>query len=207
MNNNKHLRFKDEHGNDFLDWEEKSIIDVGEIVGGGTPDTMNEDYWNGDVEWFTPTEIKSKFIESSLRKLTDRGLKNSSAKILPQGSLLLTSRATIGEVGIAIRSCATNQGFQSIVVDKKNNNEFIYYSLCLLKKEMVKRSSGSTFPEISKTELSKIIINLPSLQEQEKIAQFLSAIDEKIEMIKQKITETKKYKKGLMQQMFAEQEV
>jgi len=121
------IRFKDGNGKEFPKWEEKRWGDMGDIVGGGTPDTIRPEYWNGDINWFTPTEIGAKYINISIRQITELGLKSSSTKLLPVGTLLLTSRATIGRVSIATKESTTNQGFQSIIVNKENNNEFIYY--------------------------------------------------------------------------------
>ena len=198
----RQIRFRDENGEVYGDWVERKFKDIGEIVGGGTPKTDKNEYWNGDIEWFTPTEIKSKYIKSSKRKISKLGLKKSSAKILPIGTILLTSRATVGDVGIAMKKCTTNQGFQSIIVNDKNNNEFIYYWILKNRKEFLRRSSGSTFIEISKHEINKIDINLPSKAEQTKIANFLSSIDKKIAQVNRQIEESKCFKKGLLQGMF-----
>jgi len=143
-----------------------------------------------------------QYIKSSKRKISELGLKKSSAKLLPKGAILLTSRATVGDMSIALDECATNQGFQSIIVNQENSNEFIYYWILNNKKKFLRRSSGSTFIEISKKEIAKIKINLPPLKEQTKIANFLSSIDQKIEQVTQQIEESKKFKKGLLQQMF-----
>jgi type I restriction enzyme S subunit len=196
------IRFRDDNGNDFPDWEEKRLGDAGEIIGGGTPDTTESSFWGGDINWFTPTEIKSKFIDKSIRTISVLGLKNSSAKILPKGTLLLTSRATIGDVGIAQNECTTNQGFQSIVVNEKNNNEYIYHWVVFNKNKLLRKASGSTFIEINKTEISNIQIPLPSLPEQNKIAAFLSSLDSKISSVSAQVAATQKFKKGLLQQMF-----
>src|SRR6185436_6780245 len=171
------IRFKDDKENDFPDWEESRLGAVGQIIGGGTPETDKKEYWGGNIPWFTPTEIKSKFVDKSLRTLTELGLRKSSATLLPKGTLLLSSRATVGDVGIALNECCTNQGFQSIIVNDQNANEFIYYWLTNNRKELLRRSNGSTFLEISKSEISKIPILLPSEPEQSIIAKFLSSID------------------------------
>lgn len=194
------LRFKEFFG----EWEEKTIKNLGNIVGGGTPDTTNEHYWNGDIQWFTPTEIKSKYISNSKRTITGLGLKKSSAKLLPIGTLLLSTRATVGDVGIALEECTTNQGFQSLIVNKSNNNEFIYNWIINNKKEFLRKSSGSTFLEISKKEVEKIKINLPQKQEQEKIASFLSSIDKKINQLSKKNELLQNYKKAMMQKIFSQ---
>uniref|UniRef100_UPI0032180E12 restriction endonuclease subunit S n=1 Tax=uncultured Draconibacterium sp. TaxID=1573823 RepID=UPI0032180E12 len=199
---NQQIRFKNENGNDFPEWDEKKLGEVYEIVGGGTPETTKKEYWNGTIEWFTPTEIKSKYIESSDRKITQNGLQKSSAKLLPKGTLLFTSRATIGDVGFCSKECCTNQGFQSFVPNEKNEIEFLYYWILKNRKEFIRRSSGSTFLEISKKEIQKIKLFLPSLKEQQKIASFLSALDNKIELVSQQIEQTTTWKKGLLQKMF-----
>ena len=196
------IRFKADDGSDFPDWEEKKLGDVAEIVGGGTPPTAVEKYWNGNIQWFTPTEIKSKYIVNSKRTITQVGLDTSSAKLLPKGTLLFSSRATVGEVGIAVQECTTNQGFQSFIVNKNNEPEFLYNWIIKNKKEFIRRASGSTFLEIGKSEIKKIKLHIPALPEQTKIASFLSSIDSKIEQVGKQLDESKQFKKALLQQMF-----
>ncbi len=116
------IRFKDGEGNDFEDWEVKTLGEICEITGGGTPDTSNPEYWNGNIQWFTPTEIKLDFVSKSIRTITELGLQKSSAKKLPIGTILLTTRATIGEASIALEECTTNQGFQSLIAKEGINN-------------------------------------------------------------------------------------
>jgi type I restriction enzyme S subunit len=196
------LRFKDDHGNPFPDWEEKRLGEVGVVVGGGTPDSTNETYWSGDVIWFTPSEIRSKYAGYSKRTITQEGLKKSSATMLPVGTLLLTSRATIAEISIATKPCTTNQGFQAIIVNSGTSNEFLYYWIIHFKKEFLRRAQGSTFLEIGGKEVRKIPLMLPSVAEQTKIADFLSSLDRKIEQVAGQIAETQLFKRGLLQQMF-----
>ena len=196
------IRFKDDVGNEYPEWEEKRLGKVGIIVGGGTPETSQSSYWGGDILWFTPTEIKQKYISKSIRTLSEEGLKKSSAKLLPVGSLLLTTRATIADVSIAIKECTTNQGFQSIIVNDQNDNEFLYYWILNNRKKFIRKASGSTFPEISKQEVEKIEGVFPQKEEQQKIADFLTAIDNKIDQAWSKLEQTKAFKKGLLQTMF-----
>lgn len=195
------IRFKDDNG-EYPNWKEKRIEEVAEIIGGGTPDTSNTLYWNGNIEWFTPTEIKSKYSSKSVRTISQEGLKNSSAKLLPIGTILLTTRATIGEVSLARKECTTNQGFQSLLVKDGNDNVFIYYWILKNKNEFVVRASGSTFLEIGKSKIAQIGLSVPVLKEQIKIANFLSVIDKKIDHTQTQIDKAEQWKNGLLQQMF-----
>lgn len=192
------LRFKEFSG----DWEEKMLGDVGSFIGGGTPSTIDQNYWNGDILWLTPTEIKGGMVTDSIRKITKLGLENSSAKLLPIGAILITTRATIGDVGIASKPCTTNQGFQSLVVNIDQSNLFWYYWIIANKQELIRCASGSTFPEISKNEIKQIIALSPSFQEQQKIASTLSSLDNLISSQTERIGLLQQHKKGLMQGMF-----
>ena len=170
------LRFPEFEG----EWNVKSINDLATVVGGGTPDTSVKSYWDGNIQWFTPSEIgKNKYVDSSLRTITVEGLNNSNAKLLPPHTILLSSRATIGECSISLKECATNQGFQSLVV-KECDADFLYYLIQTKKKDLIKKSCGSTFLEISANEVRKIRVNSPSDVEQQKIAKFLSLLDKRI---------------------------
>ena len=163
------------------EWDQKSISDVANVVGGGTPDTTIAEYWDGNIQWFTPSEIgKSKYISKSERKITQSGLNNSSAKILPQGTILLSTRATIGECSIAMEECSTNQGFQSLISKSNYNSEFVYYLIQTKKKDLIRNACGSTFLEISANEVRKIKCRVPQINEQDKITQLLSLIDKRI---------------------------
>ena len=171
-----HLRFPEFSG----EWETKSINDLADVIGGGTPDTTVKSYWDGGIQWFTPSEIgKNKFVDASLRTITEDGLNNSSAKLLPPNTILLSSRATIGECSLSLRECATNQGFQSLV-SKNCNVDFLYYLIQTKKKDLMRKSCGSTFLEISANEVRKIQVSVPSDVEQQKIAELLSLIDKRI---------------------------
>ncbi|MEH6703312.1 MAG: restriction endonuclease subunit S [Galbibacter orientalis] len=195
------LRFPEFEG----EWKKKAINKIASVVGGGTPSTSNKEYWNGNINWFTPTEIKHNYVESSTRKISELGLKKSSATLLPKGTILLTTRATIGEVSIANKECTTNQGFQSLIVNKLNSIYFVFNLIKNNKKQLYKRANGSTFSEISKKEVEKIKVLIPSLPEQQKIASFLTSVDEKIRLLTEKKALLEQYKKGVMQQLFSQQ--
>ena len=181
------------------EWKEVRLGEVAFVIGGGTPNTDISDYWNGDIPWFTPSEIgEHKYVNTSERTISEKGLNDSSAKLLPQGTILFTSRATIGAKAILTTEATTNQGFQSFVVNNENNNEFIYYYLDIILNEIKQKASGSTFPEVSAESLRKILIKIPDNNEQNAIASVLVNADKEIEIQKQKLAAMQEQKKGLM---------
>lgn len=200
------LRFKNKDGYFFDSWKSYTVGELVDVIGGGTPSTQNPDYWDGDIYWLTPTEINSKYVHSSNRKITFDGVRNSSAKLLPKGALLLTTRATLGACSINNQDnpVCTNQGFQSLVCKDGVDNEFMYYVVTdsAFQKTMIQRASGSTFLEISSKNLKGILIHLPSLEEQRQIATLLSSLDKKIDCLKQRVKALKTQKASFMQQMF-----
>ena len=201
-----HSEFKKtEVGEIPASWSVKKLKDLVEIVNGGTPDTNNDSYWNnGNIKWATPTDITknmSKYINKTEKLITENGLKNSSARILPVGSILMSSRATIGERAINTVPMCTNQGFKSLICTDKINNEYLYYYIHLLRSKMIRLASGSTFLEISKKEVENMRVSVPSLDEQIKIGEILSCIDNNIENYETKKQKLEEFKKGLMQQL------
>ncbi len=172
----------------------------------GTPDTKNEDYWNGEVLWATPTDItnlREKFIFNTKRKISNLGLEKSSAKILPSLSLLMTSRASIGFCAINLEEICTNQGFQNIIPNEKINVEFLYYTMQTQRIQNIlnRYAYGSTFLEIPNKVVKKIKIYVPNMEEQKKIVQILSNIDDAIENDQNYSDILKEIKKGLMQDL------
>ena len=147
-------------------WEVKTIADIGEVISGGTPSTKNEDYYGGDISWITPKDLSGydrKFITKGERSITELGLQKSSAKLLPKGTVLFSSRAPIGYVAISDKEVCTNQGFKSIVCNTEiMNNNYVYYFLKFNKKNIENVSSGSTFKEISGTHMKNFKIIVPN---------------------------------------------
>lgn len=184
-------------------WSIKKISDVGTTVSGGTPDTNNPDFWGGDILWVTPSEVsvlQNRFILDTERKITRQGLKQSSAKLLPINSLIICTRATIGDCCINKAPMCTNQGFKNIIV-KNNDVNFLYYLVTKNKKELIRKACGSTFLEISKKDIENLKFAIPQLPEQEKIAGILSCWDDGIEKLSALIEKKKIQKKALMQQL------
>ena len=149
------------------EWKQKRLGEVAEIIGGGTPSTSNPQYWGGDINWYSPIEIgENIYLNESKNKITKMGLKKSSAKILPIGSVLFTSRAGIGNTAILKKEAATNQGFKSIVPkDNKLDTYFIFSRTNELKKYGEINGAGSTFVEVSGKEMEKMPMLFPEISE------------------------------------------
>ena len=187
------------------EWGVKRLDEIGEIIGGGTPDSTNKDYWNGNILWAVPTDITKlqvNQIEDTERKITKLGLENSSAKLLPNKTILITSRATIGECAITTKPITTNQGFQNIICYNNYHNYLIFYLIKQFPNNLLRLSQGTTFLEINKNQMKKIIIPISNnIKEQQKIATILSNVDNLIESTGKVITHSKKVKTGLMQKL------
>jgi len=186
------------------DWEERKLGELSNIVGGGTPSTSNPEYWDGDIDWYAPAEIgEQSYVSKSKKTITELGLKKSSARILPVGTVLFTSRAGIGNTAILAKEATTNQGFQSIVPDQnKLDSYFIFSRTNELKRYGEVTGAGSTFVEVSGKQMSKMSIMVPELSEQQKIGNFFKELDNTIALHQRKLDLLKEQKKGYLQKMF-----
>ena len=185
-------------------WEQRELVDIAEIVGGGTPDTNNSNYWDGDIDWYAPAELGNNiYAESSTRKITQAGFDSCSTKMLPADkTILFTSRAGIGNTAILRHSACTNQGFQSLVIGDADVY-FVYSMSERIKKWAEEKASGSTFLEISGRQLETMPVNLPSLVEQQAIGSFFSHLDDLITLHQRKLELLQNIKKSLLDKMFA----
>ncbi len=187
------------------EWCEKKLFECGDIISGGTPSREINEYWvDGEIPWATPSDItKNEDIEllDTKEKISPKGLYNSSAKLLPTGSLLMTSRATLAEIKINTIETTTNQGFKSIVCNKKTNNWFLYYFMKYSKTRYESFGIGTTFLEVNKKDTDNFLIKRPSLKEQEVIGERLKLIDEKIKKETITLAKQKSIKQGLMQDL------
>ncbi len=184
------------------DWEERRLGELCEIIGGGTPSTSISEYWDGDIDWYTPAEITDQiYLSSSQKKITQEGFNHSSAKMLPLGTVLFTSRAGIGKTAILCREGCTNQGFQSIVPYKDQLDSYFIFSRSEeLKKYAEKVGAGSTFVEVSGKQMENMKIMMPkTLKEQKAIGVYFKNFDNLITLHQRKLEEEKKKKKALMQ--------
>ena len=187
------------------DWEQRKLGELAEIVGGGTPSTSVDSYWDGDIDWYAPAEIGEQiYLKSSQRKITEEGLNKSSAKILPVGTVLFTSRAGIGKTAILLKEGCTNQGFQSIVPNKdKLDSYFIFTRSEELKRYGETVGAGSTFVEVSGKQMVSMELMMPTtMDEQQKIGEYFSNLDHLITLHQRKCEETKTLKKYMLQKMF-----
>ena len=184
-------------------WEQRKLVDIAEIVGGGTPDTNNSNYWDGDIDWYAPAELGNNiYAESSTRKITQAGFDSCSTKMLPADkTILFTSRAGIGNTAILRHSACTNQGFQSLVIGDADVY-FVYSMSERIKKWAEEKASGSTFLEISGRQLETMPVNLPSLVEQQAIGSFFSHLDNLITLHQRKLELLQDIKKSLLDKMF-----
>lgn len=197
------LRFKDSNGNDYPEWNLVYTKDISKITMGFTPSTKDEKMWNGQYKWLSIADLKEngKYIYKTSKTITDKGIKNK--KILSKGTLVMSFKLTLGRVGILSDNMFTNEAichFHWLGKDKINT-EYIYYYLSNIDitnfgKQAVKGITLNT------ESLNSIEIQLPCYEEQQKIADFLSSIDSKIENIEKELEGLKEFKRGLLQQMF-----
>lgn len=169
----------------MTNWKKLKIEDCAEVIGGGTPSTKKKEYWDGDISWITPKDLSNynnRYISKGSRNISEKGLKYSSARLLPKNSVLLTTRAPIGYLAISKKELATNQGFKSLIMKNGNVPEFFYYLLKNNINKLLQYASGTTFMELNATNLKSIEFYIPEVYEQKRIASILSALDDKIEL-------------------------
>lgn len=168
-------------------WSEVSLGQIAEVVGGGTPSTKDLSYWGGEVAWITPKDLArldGRFVAVGDRSITVAGLEASSAKVVPSGTLIVSSRAPIGYVAIAASPLATNQGCRSLVF-KDDEPSFFYYVLKSSTEKLEALANGTTFREISGSGMKRVAVPRPPLDQQKAIASVLGAFDDKIEQRRQ----------------------
>jgi type I restriction enzyme, S subunit len=187
------------------EWEMKRLGDVAAIRSGGTPSTTQPQFWDGDVLWCTPTDITGlngfKYLTDTTRKISRLGLISSSAEVIPPNSIVMTSRATIGECAINLVPVSTNQGFKNFIPFENVDVEFLYYLLLTQKQGFIRLCGGSTFLEIGKSQLAAYEVRVPRRAEQTAIAAILSDMDAEIGALEAKLAKTRQLKQGMMQQL------
>ncbi|WP_051607263.1 restriction endonuclease subunit S [Sphingobacterium thalpophilum] len=197
------LKFKDDNGKDFPNWNKTALAEIGEFSGGGTPSSSNIDFWNGNIPWVSSSDLSENNIRSiNVSKfITESAIDNSATKLCPAPMILIVSRVGVGKVAYSDRSICTSQDFLN-VYNFNCNGLFLTY---LISKEMKKAASntqGTSIKGITASEIKSTEIQLPCKPEQNKIADFLSSIDLKIDIENQFLQKLEEQKKFLLQQMF-----
>ena len=167
-------------------WIWVRLCSIGQIIGGGTPSTDIKEYWdNGTVSWITPADMgenRTKYITTTQRKISEQGLSKSSATLMPSNSIVMSSRAPIGYLGITKIVLCTNQGCKSIVPYISELVEYIYYAIMMAIPDIKERASGTTFKEISGKEFGQTFIPLPPLNEQKRIVDLLIKAEKQLSL-------------------------
>lgn len=197
------LRFKDQNGNDFPQWEEKKLGEICEMIGGGTPSKQVEEFWTGNIPWISSSDISDYSIKNIAisRYITHNAISKSATKLCPKGTICIVSRVGVGKLAVTNEELCTSQDFTNIT-RFEGNILFLAYLLSMRMKMEAEKTQGTSIKGITVSEIKSFLLFLPSLSEQQKIADFLSAFDEKIQTEKQILIHLQNTKKGLLQQMF-----
>ena len=199
----RELRFKADDGGVFPEWVERRLGELGRFTGGGTPSTENKDYWTGTIPWVSSSDINENSIHyiSVTRFISEKAVKESATKIVPANSILLISRVGVGKLAITYKPVCTSQDFSSFT-PKTDNVIFLAYMLRYHKNKLLSFAQGTSIKGFTGSDISRLKIHQPCIEEQQKIANFLTAIDRKIEAVAAQIEKMEAFKKGLLQQMF-----
>lgn len=185
-------------------WSEASITDIADVRGGGTPSSGEPAFWDGEVAWCTPTDLtglSTRFLGSTAKSITREGLRASAASVLPEGSVILCSRASVGECALSTIPMATNQGFQSLVPHHRGDAPFLYHLMRQAKPQLLRISAGSTFLEFGRNEMRRMKLALPTREERAGIGSFLDALTDEIDLLAARTDLLRTQKRGLMQRL------
>ncbi len=201
-------RFLDMFGDPITNpkgWIVRQIGQVSKIVSGTTPSTQNPIYWQGNLPWLTPAEIPDNmnYINNTQRKISLKAVRDCSLRLLPRGTVILSSRAPIGKVAIAGVPLYCNQGFKNLILDDKQMNAvFVCYLLRQRVTEIISLGRGATFKEISKDIVSHISIYVPPLFLQNQFANFVKSVEQQKEVFSARLSHLEVLYKSLMQEYF-----
>jgi|Deesub1362A_J573_1020465.scaffolds.fasta_scaffold01719_3 type I restriction enzyme S subunit len=187
------------------EWEVVRLREISlDLIGGGTPSTSNQDYWNGKIAWMTSAHIDGREIKIGQKYITDEGLQNSTTNIVPKNNLIVATRVGIGKAAVNRIDIAISQDLTGIVIDKqKSIPDFVYWYITNNKNRLKSMAQGSTIKGILRNELGNLKLPLPPFPEQQKIAEILSTVDKAIEKVDMAIAKTQRLKKGLMQELLS----
>lgn len=197
------IRFRQADGSPFPDWETKKLKDLGKFTGGGTPSTNNQEYWQGNTPWISSSDISDESIHDITvsRYITAKAINESATKVVSPNSILLVSRVGVGKLAVSSIEICTSQDFTNFT-PHQDNVYFLAYLLHFYKNKLFSFSQGTSIKGFTISDIKLLKLELPHIHEQQKIADFLTAIDDKIKAIDQQVEKMETFKKGLLQQMF-----
>ena len=197
------IRFKADDGSEFGEWEKTTLGLTGKFIGGGTPSKEVTEFWQGSIPWISSSDLvdESIFNINITRYISTEALNQSATKLIPANSILIVSRVGVGKVAVTNRDICTSQDFTSLVLNN-GNPVFFGYLIKSLTGRLLEMNQGTSIKGFVKDDLSNLKVEIPNLAEQTKIANFLSAIDQKIDVVSKQLDQAKLWKKGLLQQMF-----
>lgn len=173
-------------------WKIERIGNIGEVIGGGTPSTENEEYWDGDIPWLSPVDLSDNtnvYVSRGGKNITKLGLQKSSAKMMPKDTVLLSSRAPVGYVALAKNPICTNQGFKSVVCNTSVIQPiYLYFYFRMNKNYLQSIASGATFPELSGSMMKKLKVLLPQMELQKEFSKKANIFISKAELLSEQIT-------------------
>ena len=197
------IRFRADDGSEFGELETTTLGQTGKFIGGGTPSKENSEFWEGSIPWISSSDLteESIFKINITRFISQNALNQSATKLIPANSILIVSRVGVGKVAITPNEICTSQDFTSLTLHK-GSSIFFAYLIKSLTPYLLEMNQGTSIKGFIKDDLANLELKIPCIEEQTKIANFLSAIDQKIEVVAQQIEHAKQWKKGLLQQMF-----
>ncbi|HBF22076.1 MAG: restriction endonuclease subunit S [Owenweeksia sp.] len=195
------LRFPDFEG----EWETRRLGNLGQYLGGGTPETSVEEYWQGDIPWISSSDISDEGIHEikKTRFITKEAISNSATKLVPKGAILMVSRVGIGKFAVADEDLCTSQDFTNLVTHE--NEYFLGQYFKARSKRFIRLSQGTSIKGFTTGDIKSAKFLIPKTEEQQKIASFLAAVDERIRLLQNQKEKLERYKKGVMQQIFRQE--
>lgn len=176
------------------------------LISGGTPKTTNPSYWGGNIPWLSVVDFNNdnRYVHTTEKTITEEGVQNSSTKILPQGALILSARGTVGALAQLAKPMAFNQSCYGIIAKEQTTNDFLYYLLKDVVEDLQAKGHGSVFNTITRDTFDTIMVNLPSLDEQKRIAEILGSLDDKIELLQKQNKTLEDMAKALFKSWFVD---
>ena len=192
-----------------MSWNKYKLSEILTLIGGGTPKTTNPSYWGGNIPWLSVVDFNNdnRYVHTTEKTITEEGVENSSTKILPQGSLILSARWTVGALAQLAKPMAFNQSCYGIIAKEQTTNDFLYYLLKNVVEDLQAKGHGSVFNTITRDTFDTIEISLPPLEEQKRIADILGAFDDKIELLQKQNKTLEDMAKALFKSWFVDFDV